>query len=556
MSIRRLTPNTTGNRALAALAFLCVLLGLFALASVPASALGIAVDGSTSDVYVVDSASNRIDVFAPTTLADASVEAPAGSTRFFSAVLPEEPVTEPASELTTTTARLNGVLNPGAAGEVGTFEFHYRPNGSECQGEGEGRSAPEPPGATTGEKEEPVSAVAGTGIVGPLSPGTVYSACVLAINSEGHAVEGKPVQFTTRSVPPVLIGESSSPKATSARLEATLVPGGATTYSFEYSTEESGGKLTGTIVKVSGAAPVSGREQTVGAATEALLPNTTYFFRVLLENEATKGTPVTGAVTPFTTAITPETPEGVKAVETAPRTWTLKGVLNPKAAGNPGTFQLLYRLGSECKGESVAEGPATGAQGEIAEKQVTLVPHSSYTVCLRARNAVGEESALSTPLTFSTPVAPPTIEDQSVSDVAATSATFDASVDPQGAASSYQFELAPAGGSFTPVAEPEGHGTIPEGTAPVPVSVHVQHGLAQGGRYQFRVTARNSAQAVTGEPLAFTTQNAGSFALPDGRAWEMVSPPNKEGALIWAIGFATNGGAPFQASADGGAMTY
>ena len=52
----------------------------------------------------------------------------------------------------------------------------------------------------------------------------------------------------------------------------------------------------------------------------------------------------------------------------------------------------------------------------------------------------------------------------------------------------------------------------------------------------------------------FTTQTAGGeFALPDGRAWELVSPPNKNGAAIEAI---NREGWVIQASADGSAITY
>jgi hypothetical protein len=161
--------------------------------------------------------------------------------------------------------------------------------------------------------------------------------------------------------------------------------------------------------------------------------------------------------------------------------------------------------------------------------------------------------------------AAPKVEEQFATEVASTSATLHATVNPQGAETSYAFEYAPSGGTFKPVPEPEGHGVIPEGVTGIPVSVHVQHGLAANTSYQFRVTVSNSAQKeVTGEAVSFTTQTVGEFALPDGRQWEMVSPPQKQGALFEANMSSEvdlrNGGlvvgpqTDVQASADGSAI--
>ena len=54
-------------------------------------------------------------------------------------------------------------------------------------------------------------------------------------------------------------------------------------------------------------------------------------------------------------------------------------------------------------------------------------------------------------------------------------------------------------------------------------------------------------------PPAFATTSNGAAALPDGRAWEMVSPPLKSGSLIEAI---SNEGGVIQASEDGSAIAY
>jgi hypothetical protein len=156
--------------------------------------------------------------------------------------------------------------------------------------------------------------------------------------------------------------------------------------------------------------------------------------------------------------------------------------------------------------------------------------------------------------------APPKIEEEFTTEVASTSVTLQAKLNPEGAPTSYVFEYAPAGGTFTPIPEPEGAGTVAEGISPVPLSVHVQHGLSPSTSYEFRLVAKNSVETVIGKPVSFTTQTAGGeLVLPDNRAWELVSPPQKDGAEILGIGGAgetPGGGDATQASEAGTSVTY
>lgn len=165
----------------------------------------------------------------------------------------------------------------------------------------------------------------------------------------------------------------------------------------------------------------------------------------------------------------------------------------------------------------------------------------------------GTKSTLSAPGTLSTPAAIPTIEEASVSDVTDSSATLQAKINPEGGATSYVFEYASAGGAFAPVAEAEGRGALGEGDAGVTVSVHVQTGMAVDTPYRVRVVASNSAGIATGAVVSFTTQPVGSaFSLPDGRAWELVTPANKHGANIEVQG---ENCCALQAAEDGSRFT-
>jgi hypothetical protein len=155
----------------------------------------------------------------------------------------------------------------------------------------------------------------------------------------------------------------------------------------------------------------------------------------------------------------------------------------------------------------------------------------------------------------------PTIGEEWVTDVASGSATLTARIDPGGADTKYRFEYG-TGAELKPV--PEGEGDAGEGTEGVVVSVHVQ-GLLPETSYRFRAVATNSVTGVEGEERSFTTQPAGAgFALPDGRQYELVSPPEKDGAEILGIvgenasrvKGSPGGTAATQASEDGASVTY
>ncbi len=159
------------------------------------------------------------------------------------------------------------------------------------------------------------------------------------------------------------------------------------------------------------------------------------------------------------------------------------------------------------------------------------------------------------------PPGPPLVVSESVSDVTVNSASLEAEVNSRGASTEYRFEYGPCATSATCASSAYGESVpVQDGVAGADfevhgVGVHPQDLLA-GTVYHFRVVAHNEKNVpgtvVAGREKVFTTQPVGVFVLPDGRAWEMVSPFDKHGALIEAIGE----GAVLQASVDGGAITY
>jgi hypothetical protein len=156
----------------------------------------------------------------------------------------------------------------------------------------------------------------------------------------------------------------------------------------------------------------------------------------------------------------------------------------------------------------------------------------------------------------------PTVESESVSLVTGDSATFSAEVNPRSLsgehATEYDFEYgscaslsACATSGYEPV--PGSEGTLAASFNVDTVAPFNVQGLAAGTVYHFRVVAHNKNGTVDGEDRTFTTQAAGGeLVLPDGREWELVSPPDKHGALIDAI----DSGHVTQAAADGSAISY
>jgi NHL repeat len=152
----------------------------------------------------------------------------------------------------------------------------------------------------------------------------------------------------------------------------------------------------------------------------------------------------------------------------------------------------------------------------------------------------------------------PTIEREAPADVATTSATLTARLKPGGPDTTYYFQYgtvdcAASPSSCTDLPVPPGV-DLGEGFDSQSVNVHPTD-LQPGTLYDFRIVATNELGTSEGIEQTFTTQVAGSgFALSDGRGWELVTPPDKHGAGLIAVG--NEQGADIQASDSGDAITY
>jgi hypothetical protein len=243
----------------------------------------------------------------------------------------------------------------------------------------------------------------------------------------------------------------------------------------------------------------------------------------------------------------------------------MNGTVNPDDAGVAMCWFLWgtsESFGHETSCDKpVAEGGVpVGVQGELKELQ----PDTAYYYRLQAKNGHGTDFGEESKAAFTTPG--PGLRSESVAEVTSSSVRFEATINPHGKQTFYRFEYdtSPYGQGQAP------HGVGVPGSGPVAIGgggqdVEVeQHvvGLVSGGTYHYRVVAISEVEVepgvmelveFDGPDRTFTAQGRGGpFVLPDGRVWELVSPPDKRGAVILPIG--EEGLA--QTSADGGAFTF
>ena len=133
---------------------------------------------------------------------------------------------------------------------------------------------------------------------------------------------------------------------------------------------------------------------------------------------------------------------------------------------------------------------------------------------------------------------PPAITAAISTGVTATSATLQAKINPGGLtaafATTYHFEYgtSTAYGTSVPVNEAEDK-HLGAGEVPVAVSTELTN-LSANTTYHWRVVAHNDNGTTTGLDHTFVYQTTGE-GLPDNRAYEMVTPPQKNGGLIGDI---------------------
>jgi hypothetical protein len=231
---------------------------------------------------------------------------------------------------------------------------------------------------------------------------------------------------------------------------------------------------------------------------------------------------------------------------------TLEAVINPE-----GPEETHYRFEY---GESTAYTISTavaaltpGFEDQTASAAIEgLKPATVYHFRVVAENQLGQK-AEGPDQSFET-LPPVSIESESATEVSADSAKLSTELNAHGLPSEYHFEY----GTTTAYEQkaPQADAEAGDGSEAASFSVTIQH-LKADTTYHYRVVARNAlnevGEYVLGADRTFTTGGEEPVLPPDGRAWEMVSPPQKHGGSLEPI--RREGGA-IQAAADGSGIAY
>ena len=298
-------------------------------------------------------------------------------------VTAEAPVatTSPASSIGSTSAHLNGKVDPN--GRTTTYLFEY--------------------GTTTSYGTKTSSSSAGSGAnptnvskaISGLKSGTTYHFRLVATSDAGTATGGDLV-FTTQSPPTVVTGPADTVGPTSARLSGSINPNGrSTSWYVEYGTSTSYGARTSSLSAGTGTAPL-----TVFATVSNLNAGVTYHFRLVATNSL--GTARGGDATFATTGAPAVTTGGVTLASLSLSSARVNGTVNPHGLAVTRWFEYGRTRGY---GFRTPELSAAGTVDVPVSALLTgLAPGTRWHYRLVARSAAG--TSVGSDASFATPPRP------------------------------------------------------------------------------------------------------------------------------------------------------
>jgi hypothetical protein len=422
-------------------------------------AIGIAVRGSTGQVFVADRGSETLKVYGPRgTFPDVT--------------------TEDASSIRRSSASLGGDVEP-AGGDVTACHFEWGSTGSY------GNDAPCDQ-ATPISGQQTVTA----GLTG-LTPGTTYHFRLVAENAEGPNW-GADQTFTTPYVNQVETTAATAITRTGATLNGSLAPDGIDAhYYFEWGTDTSYGH---TAPPPPGTDAGSGNGSTpAAAAISGLSFGTTYHYRLVAS--AGGGTEY-GQDVSFSTVDAVAGTETLPATEVTPQAAMLNGALD--AEGQSTTFHFEWGP-TAGYGNVTAAAPATDGT-PISAPIEGLTTYTAYHYRLVATNAIGTTYGGDEVLTTAPPLLP-AISATDSAGVTATSASLSAQVNPGFGLTVYRFEY---GRDTRYEAHTSLQGPLESDGSAHSVGLTVT-GLAPATVYHYHVVAFNFSGASVGPDRTFTT---------------------------------------------------
>jgi hypothetical protein len=242
---------------------------------------------------------------------------------------------------------------------------------------------------------------------------------------------------------------------------------------------------------------------------------------------------------------------------------TLNGTVNPQ--GEPVTSCRFEYGTSKFYGESVPCEQSSSEIGtgttpvHVSANLTGLTPSTRYHYRLVVADASGENHGEDTTFTL---LAPPTVEGESSPNVGSTVATVGARIGPGGSPTAYRVEYgtSPQYGSSTP--EVSVGASLETGSVQAEIT-----DLQPGTPYHFRFVTENTLGTTQGTDATFTTTRAAvgaTLTLPDQRSYELVSSVSENQNMYYPVIGRTASEAerafqtlrPFRAATDGNSVTY
>jgi hypothetical protein len=187
------------------------------------------------------------------------------------------------------------------------------------------------------------------------------------------------------------------------------------------------------------------------------------------------------------------------------------------------TWRLEFSADASASWKTAGSGQTKGGEtdAQISTTLSGLLPNSNYQFRVVTNKGPGSSDLTSPSLSFKTVAPPPVISDVGTVNVTDTSVRLVGTIDPRNTETGYVFQYGatPALGSATSL--------VSIGTATKPITVsQMVGGLNPGTTYYFRLVATNLIGTSESSSHTFTTRLLPP-SLPEGRRYEMVTPPDK-----------------------------
>ena len=430
---------------------------------------------------------------------------------------PATAVTGEASTPTQTASTLNATVNPNY-GAVSECRFEYGTTTSY------GSSAPcsSLPGAGS-------SPVAVSASLSGLSANTTYHYRIVATNAAGTSY-GLDATLATPPNPPIASsGAAGLVRANTATLNATVDPSGGnvTECFFEYGTTTGYGFFVScTSLPGSGTSPVA-----VSAPISGLTSGTSYHYRIVAANRGGSGY---GTDQLMSTMPVPPEVDTEAASSVARTSATLNATVNPEGLN---VSECRFEYGTTTSYGSSAPCSSLPGSGRspvsVSGSAAALTVNTTYHYRIVATDDAG--TTYGADRQFTTLAPSPTVTAEPASGLKQTSATLNASVNPEGqnvSECSFEYGTTTAYGSSAPCSSSPGSGRSAVGVS-APIS-----GLSANTTYHYRISATNGAgTSYSGDQQLTTLPNAPATSTGEAGSIQQVlatlnATVNPEGANV------------------------